>query len=68
MRFAIVQTFAAYAYTSEVPLTSDIIFPAISLFTLLQFPLAMFSSESLRSFFANLALSSTDVISFPPSL
>lgn len=36
-------TFAAYAYTSTVPLTSAVIFPAISLFTLLQFPLAMFS-------------------------
>jgi ABC-type bacteriocin/lantibiotic exporter with double-glycine peptidase domain len=36
-------SFAAAAVTSETPLTSDIIFPAISLFMLLQFPLAMFS-------------------------
>ncbi|KAF9556671.1 metal resistance protein YCF1 [Agrocybe pediades] len=36
-------SFATAAATSSRPLTSDIIFPAISLFMLLQFPLAMFS-------------------------
>jgi hypothetical protein len=34
-------SFAVAAYTSDRPLTADIIFPAISLFLLLQFPLAM---------------------------
>ncbi len=32
---------AVAAVTSSQPITSDIIFPAISLFMLLQFPLAM---------------------------
>ncbi|TBU30707.1 metal resistance protein YCF1 [Dichomitus squalens] len=36
-------SFAVAAYTSDDPLTSDKIFPAISLYMLLQFPLAMFS-------------------------
>ncbi|KAF9457511.1 multidrug resistance-associated ABC transporter [Collybia nuda] len=36
-------SFATAALTSSRPLTSDIIFPAIALFMLLQFPLAMFS-------------------------
>ncbi|RDX54318.1 metal resistance protein YCF1 [Lentinus brumalis] len=36
-------SFAVAAYTSSVSLTSDKIFPAISLYMLLQFPLAMFS-------------------------
>ncbi|KAI0313275.1 P-loop containing nucleoside triphosphate hydrolase protein [Amylostereum chailletii] len=36
-------SFATAAAVSDRPLTSDIIFPAISLFMLLQFPLAMFS-------------------------
>ncbi|KAF9054330.1 multidrug resistance-associated ABC transporter [Panaeolus papilionaceus] len=36
-------SFTVAAVTSSTPLTSDIIFPAISLFMLLQFPLAMFS-------------------------
>lgn len=36
-------SFAVAAITSPVPLTSDIIFPSISLFMLLQFPLAMFA-------------------------
>ncbi|KAF8074805.1 multidrug resistance-associated ABC transporter [Lyophyllum atratum] len=36
-------SFATAAMTSSTPLTSDVIFPAISLFMLLQFPLAMFS-------------------------
>jgi ATP-binding cassette subfamily C (CFTR/MRP) protein 1 len=34
-------SFATAAVTSSRPLTSDIIFPAIALFMLLQFPLAM---------------------------
>ena len=36
-------SFATAALTSDEPLTSDKIFPSISLFMLLQFPLAMFS-------------------------
>ncbi|KAF9442601.1 multidrug resistance-associated ABC transporter [Macrolepiota fuliginosa MF-IS2] len=36
-------SFATAAVTSSRPLTSDVIFPAISLFMLLQFPLAMFA-------------------------
>jgi ATP-binding cassette, subfamily C (CFTR/MRP), member 1 len=36
-------SFAVAAATSDKPLTADVIFPAISLFLLLQFPLAMFS-------------------------
>ncbi|KAJ6497379.1 ABC transporter transmembrane region-domain-containing protein [Mycena sanguinolenta] len=36
-------SFATAAWTSSRPLTSDVIFPAISLFMLLQFPLAVFS-------------------------
>ncbi|KAJ7504548.1 P-loop containing nucleoside triphosphate hydrolase protein [Mycena galericulata] len=36
-------SFATAAVTSSKPLTSDVIFPSISLFMLLQFPLAMFS-------------------------
>ncbi|KIK60287.1 hypothetical protein GYMLUDRAFT_73760 [Collybiopsis luxurians FD-317 M1] len=36
-------SFAVAAVVSDKPLTSDVIFPAISLFMLLQFPLAMFS-------------------------
>jgi ATP-binding cassette subfamily C (CFTR/MRP) protein 1 len=37
-------TFATYALTSPHPLTSDKIFPAISLFGLLAFPLGVFSN------------------------
>ncbi|KLO11533.1 metal resistance protein YCF1 [Schizopora paradoxa] len=36
-------SFATAAAISDKPLTSDVIFPAISLFMLLQFPLAMFA-------------------------
>ncbi|KAG8894385.1 hypothetical protein FRC00_009035, partial [Tulasnella sp. 408] len=36
-------TFAVAAYAGPVPLTADIIFPAIALFNLLSFPLAMFA-------------------------
>ncbi|ODV92957.1 hypothetical protein CANCADRAFT_30952 [Tortispora caseinolytica NRRL Y-17796] len=35
-------TFAAFVYTSDVPLTTDIVFPALTLFNLLSFPLAVF--------------------------
>ena len=41
-------SFATAAATSHSPLTSDIIFPAISLFMLLQFPLAMVCASTLR--------------------
>ncbi|KAH9935900.1 metal resistance protein YCF1 [Epithele typhae] len=37
-------SFVVAAYTSDEPLTSDKIFPAISLYMLLQFPLVMFST------------------------
>src|SRR4051812_9790020 len=37
-------SFSAFALTSKQPLTSEKIFPAISLFQLLSFPLAMFSN------------------------
>ncbi|KIR43264.1 metal resistance protein ycf1 [Cryptococcus deuterogattii 99/473] len=37
-------TFATFAFTSDKPLTSEIIFPAISLFQLLSFPMAMFAN------------------------
>lgn len=37
-------TFAVYAMTSKSPLTSDKVFPAITLFQLLSFPLAVFSN------------------------
>ncbi len=37
-------TFTTYALTSDKPLTADIIFPALSLFSLLQFPIAMLAS------------------------
>lgn len=35
-------TFTVYVLTSKVPLTTDIIFPALTLFNLLSFPLAVF--------------------------
>lgn len=38
-------SFATAAVVSEKPLTSDVIFPAISLFMLLTFPLAMVSTN-----------------------
>lgn len=37
-------TFASFVATSDRPLTSEIIFPAISLFQLLSFPMAVFSN------------------------
>lgn len=36
-------SFTAAAYARKEPLTSDVVFPAISLFLLLSFPLAMFA-------------------------
>ncbi|KAK9477858.1 P-loop containing nucleoside triphosphate hydrolase protein [Lipomyces japonicus] len=35
-------TFGIFVYTSSTPLSTDIVFPALSLFNLLTFPLAMF--------------------------
>jgi ATP-binding cassette, subfamily C (CFTR/MRP), member 1 len=40
-------SFAAAAYVRDEPLTSDVVFPAISLFLLLSFPLAMVSICSM---------------------
>lgn len=37
-------TFSVYALVLKKPMTTDIVFPSISLFNLLQFPLAMFPS------------------------
>lgn len=37
-------SFATYSATSPVPLTADVIFPALSLFSLLQFPIAMLAN------------------------
>ncbi|TYJ52875.1 hypothetical protein B9479_006510 [Cryptococcus floricola] len=37
-------TFATFSLTSDKPLTSEMIFPAISLFQLLSFPMAMFAN------------------------
>jgi len=42
--FVAFATFATFVRTSKQPLTSDIIFPAISLFQLLSFPMAVFSN------------------------
>lgn len=42
--FVAFATFATFVATSKRPLTSDIIFPAISLFQLLSFPMAVFSN------------------------
>ena len=41
--FVAFATFSTFVLTSDRPLTSEIIFPAISLFTLLGFPMAVFS-------------------------
>jgi len=40
-------SFTAAALVRSEPLTSDIVFPAISLFLLLSFPLAMVSSADV---------------------
>jgi ABC-type multidrug transport system fused ATPase/permease subunit len=42
--FVAFATFATFVMTSKTPLTSQIIFPAISLFQLLSFPMAVFSN------------------------
>ena len=42
--FVAFSTFATFVATSERPLTSEIIFPAISLFSLLSFPMAVFAN------------------------
>ncbi|KAF7360533.1 hypothetical protein MVEN_00784300 [Mycena venus] len=42
--FVAFASFAAVAATSSQPITSDLIFPAISVFTLLQFPLSIVST------------------------
>lgn len=41
--FVSLATFITYSLTSEEPLTADIIFPALTLYQLLQFPLTMFA-------------------------
>lgn len=41
--FVSLATFITYSVTSEEPLTADIIFPALTLYQLLQFPLTMFA-------------------------
>ncbi|CAO1618700.1 unnamed protein product [Sympodiomycopsis kandeliae] len=41
--FVSLTTFITYSLTSDKPLTADLIFPALSLYQLLQFPLAMFA-------------------------
>lgn len=41
--FVSLATFITYSITSDKPLTADVIFPALSLYQLLQFPLAMFA-------------------------
>ncbi|KAN0064818.1 hypothetical protein ACQY0O_001875 [Thecaphora frezii] len=41
--FVSLSTFVTYAYTQPEPLTADIIFPAIALYQLLAFPIAMFA-------------------------
>jgi hypothetical protein len=46
---------AAAALISPKPITSDIVFPALALFMLLQFPLAMVSHlAAIRLYFINL--------------
>lgn len=40
--FVSCSTFAVYVWTNDKPLTSDIVFPALNLFNLLGFPLAVF--------------------------
>jgi ABC-type multidrug transport system fused ATPase/permease subunit len=42
--FVAFATFSSYVFTSDRPLTADIIFPALSLFTLLAFPMSVFSN------------------------
>ncbi|KAF9359131.1 hypothetical protein BGX26_000075 [Mortierella sp. AD094] len=49
-------TFTVYALVLKRPMTTDIVFPSISLFNLLQFPLAMFPSVISSSVEAYVAL------------
>ncbi|KAK3829999.1 MAG: multi drug resistance-associated protein MRP [Linnemannia gamsii] len=49
-------TFTVYAMVLKKPMTTDIVFPSISLFNLLQFPLAMFPSVISSSIEAYVAL------------
>ncbi|KAB5588814.1 Metal resistance protein YCF1 [Ceratobasidium theobromae] len=49
-------SFATAAYTGSKPLTADVIFPCISLFNLLQFPLAMFASITSQLVEASVAV------------
>ncbi|KAK3829900.1 MAG: ATP-binding cassette transporter 1 [Linnemannia elongata] len=49
-------TFTVYALVLKKPMTTDIVFPSISLFNLLQFPLAMFPSVISSSIEAYVAL------------
>ncbi|KAK4685724.1 hypothetical protein P7C73_g4418, partial [Tremellales sp. Uapishka_1] len=42
--FVAFATFSTFVYTSDKALTSEIIFPAMSLFTLLSFPMAVFAN------------------------
>ncbi|CDU22833.1 probable YCF1-Vacuolar ABC transporter responsible for vacuolar sequestration of glutathione-S-conjugates [Sporisorium scitamineum] len=41
--FVSLGTFVTYAYTNPEPLTADVIFPALALYQLLSFPIAMFA-------------------------
>ncbi|KAF8948965.1 hypothetical protein BGZ47_000640 [Haplosporangium gracile] len=49
-------TFSVYALVLKKPMTTDIVFPSISLFNLLQFPLSMFPSVISSSIEAYVAL------------
>ncbi|KAI1317577.1 hypothetical protein EDD11_008147 [Mortierella claussenii] len=49
-------TFSVYALVLKKPMTTDIVFPSISLFNLLQFPLAMFPNVISSSVEAYVAL------------
>ncbi|OAQ30743.1 ATP-binding cassette transporter 1 [Linnemannia elongata AG-77] len=49
-------TFTVYALVLKKPMTTDIVFPSITLFNLLQFPLAMFPSVISSSIEAYVAL------------
>ncbi|KAF9145057.1 hypothetical protein BGX30_010456 [Mortierella sp. GBA39] len=49
-------TFTVYALVLKKPMTTDIVFPSIALFNLLQFPLAMFPSVISSSIEAYVAL------------
>ncbi|KAG0166831.1 hypothetical protein DFQ30_006735 [Apophysomyces sp. BC1015] len=49
-------TFAVYVFTSSVPLTSEIVFVAISLFGLIQFPLSVFPNVITSTIEASVSL------------